>query len=71
MKAGAFFRAVNWRMFRAGNGRRRVILYEADSEVFNGVRVLPGGEEDCGEGADDSFGGVSPAEGFCVYEELG
>jgi hypothetical protein len=48
-----------------------VILYEADSEVFNGVRVLPGGEEDCGEGADDPFGGVSTAEGFCVYEELG
>ena len=57
--------------FRVWNGRRRVILYEADSKIFNEVRVLPGGEEDCGEGADDPFGGVSTAEGFCVYEELG
>ena len=54
--------------FRAGNGKRRVVLYEADSKIFNEVQVLPGGEEDCGEGADDPFGGVSTAEGFCFYQ---
>ena len=54
--------------FWAGNGRRRVVLYEADSKIFNEVRVLPGGEEDCGEGADDPFGGVSAAEGVCFYQ---
>ena len=62
-----FVRRIGER-FRAGNGKRRVVLYEADSKIFNEVRVLPGGEEDCGEGADDPFGGVSTAEGFCFYQ---
>lgn len=50
--------------------RRRMMRNEADGEFFDEESLLHDSKKDHGDGTDATFGGLSTAEGICIYQQL-